>query len=367
LAGERALAAVVKGNAYGHGMLQVASAVAGAVDWFAVNSLDEAVALQESGLTHPILVMGATAPGRLREVAVRRLRQVVFEREGVLALASASQAAGEVAPVHLEIETGTNRLGIRAGDTSDLVTLIRRSPSLTLEGLYTHYANVEDTLDSSYAERQLQLFEEAVRRIEAGGAVPVKHSAASAAAILYPRTHFNLVRMGVSLYGLWPSETTRTSALLGERGIELRPALSWKTRLVHINNVPMGETIGYGCTFYASQPKRIAVIPAGYYEGLDRGLSSRGPDPVASVLVRGSRAPIVGRVSMNMTMVDVTRIPGAAAGDEAVIIGRQGADEVTAEELATVLNTINYEVVTRIGASLPRIVVDGRARLTESE
>ena len=187
--------------------------------------------------------------------------------------------------------------------------------------------------------------------------MPIKHSAASAAAIHYPQTHFNLARVGIGLYGLWPSSLTEQAAHLKSVGLELQPVLSWKTRVAHLNDVPMGETVGYGCTYYASQPRRIALLPLGYYEGLDRGLSSRGPDPVAHVLIRGCPAPIVGRVSMNMTMVDVTRIPDVALGDEVVVIGRQGEREATAEQMALALDTINYEVVTRIGASVPRIVV----------
>jgi alanine racemase len=357
LIGERIFAAVVKGDAYGHGMAEIATAIPDQVDWFAVNSLDEALGLRAAGCTRPILIMGATMPGRLDEVVAGGFRQVVFNAELVGALATAAERAGVRQPVHLEVETGTNRLGARPEDAVALAARIRTLPSLHLEGLYTHYANVEDTLDASYAEQQLTRFRTAVEQIEGAGTVPIRHSAASAAAILHPQTHFNLVRVGVSLYGLWPSAITEEAASLRGVGLELRPVLSWKTRIVHLNDVPMGETVGYGCTYYASQPRRIAVLPVGYYEGLDRGLSSRGPEPVFSVLVRDCPAPIVGRVSMNMTMVDVTRIPGVRVGDEVAIIGRQGSARATAEEMANALGTINYEVVTRIGASVPRVLV----------
>jgi len=360
LAGERILAAVVKGNAYGHGMLQVAGAIEPAVDWFAVNSLDEAIELHGGGYRKPTLVMGATPPERLGAVVAKGLRQVVFNEGSAVALAAAAARAGVRAAVHLKVETGTNRLGARPEESVRLAALVRSLPSLELEGIYSHYANVEDTLDSSYAEQQLTRFQDVLERIEADGPVPIKHSAASAAAILHPRTHFNLVRMGIGLYGLWPSAITRQAAAMAEAGIDLSPALAWKTRIVHLNDVPMGETIGYGCTYYASRPHRIGVLPIGYYEGLDRGLSSRGSEPVACVLVRGCRAPIVGRVSMDMTMVDVTRIPDVSIGDEVVVIGRQGEQEASAEDMAGALDTINYEVVTRIGASVPRILVERR-------
>jgi alanine racemase len=301
--------------------------------------------------------MGATTPARLDEVVAAGFRQVVFDAPSVEALAAAAERAGVRHPVHLEVETGTNRLGARPEDAVALAALIRARPGLHLEGIYTHYANVEDTLDASYAEQQLTRFQDALDRIEADAPVPIRHSAASAAAILHPRTHFNLVRLGISLYGLWPSAITEEAATLKQVGLELKPALTWKTRIVHLNDVPMGETVGYGCTYYVSQPRRIAVLPVGYYEGLARGLSSRGPEPVYSALVRGCPAPIVGRVSMNMTMVDVTRIPGVRVGDEVVVIGRQGTAEASAEAMAAALGTINYEVITRIGASVPRILI----------
>lgn len=357
LSGDRILAAVVKGNAYGHGMTQVASTIEASVDWFAVNSVDEACALRAHGSTKPVLIMGATIPERYDEVVAGGFRQVVFSCNDAESLAAVAAGHGVRSPVHIEVETGTNRLGARPEECVRLATHIRSLPALELEGIYTHYANVEDTLDSSYAEQQLTRFQRALEQVESAGRVPIKHSAASAATMLYPQTHFNLVRMGVGLYGLWPSPLTRQASESGEGGLQLRPVLSWKTRVVHLNDVPMGETIGYGCTYYVSQPRRIATVPIGYYEGLDRGLSSRGPDPVGHMLVRGCRAPIVGRVSMNMTMIDVSRIPGVAVGDEVVVIGEQGDAHATAESMADALDTINYEVVTRIGASLPRVVV----------
>jgi len=357
LVGARALAAVVKGNAYGHGLLEVAGIIDDAVDWFAVNSLDEALTLHRAGHTKPTLIMGATVPERYGEVAAHEFRHVLFDQRSAVLLAAAASQQATVAPVHIEVETGTNRLGARPDEAVALARYVASQPFLKLEGLSTHYANVEDSLDSSYAEQQLTRFERVVSEIESFTSIPIKHSAASAAAMLYDRTHFGLVRMGIGLYGLWPSSMTQTAAGISGRRIDIRPALRWKTRIVHLNDVPMGEAVGYGCTYYVSQPRRIAVIPLGYYEGLDRGLSSRGPEAVAHVLVRGCAAPIVGRVSMNMTMIDVTRISGCQVGDEVTIIGRQGDAEVTAGQLADALGTINYEVVTRIGASLPRVIV----------
>ncbi len=343
-----AFMAVVKGNAYGHGMAEVARALSPLADWYGVNSLDEALALRRAGLTQPVLIMGGTTTERLTEVVLAGFRQVVFDQAGAEALGHAATAAGSTAEVHLEVETGTNRLGARHAALVALAETVRAHPALQLEGLYTHYANVEDTIDGSYAEHQLRRFLDVATDVERSGAVLLKHSAATAASILYTQTHFDLVRAGIGLYGLWPSAETETAAKRAGRTLDLRPVLTWKARIVHINDVPFGEPVGYGCTYVATRPRRIAVLPVGYYEGFDRGLSNRG-----RVLVRGCRAVVVGRVAMNMTMVDVTDIPNVAPGDEAVIIG----PGIPADDMAALLDTINYEVVTRIHPSVPRVWV----------
>ncbi len=352
--------AVVKGNAYGHGMVQVATAIASFVDWFGVNSLDEALGLRAAGIAHPILIMGATPPERLPEVVRGGFRQVVYDRMGAEALAAAAARMGARAAAHLEVETGTNRLGARGAAVAELAAFIRSQPALVLEGIYTHYANVEDTLDNSYAEHQLRRYQDALACIGSCDGL-LTHTAATAAGILYPQTRFGMVRVGIGLYGLWPSAETAEAAHRAGIALDLRPVLSWKARVVHLNDVPFGEPVGYGCTYVATRPRRIAVLPVGYYEGFDRSLSNRG-----RVLIRGHLAPVVGRVAMNMTMVDVTDIPGVAVGDEAVIIGHQGALSVTAEDMAALLDTINYEVVTRINPALPRIWVNAHAAEQEA-
>ena len=348
--GSAAFMAVVKGNAYGHGMAQVACAIHDEVDWFGVNSLDEANGLRAAGCARPVLILGATMPDRMDEVVAGGFRQVVYDRGSVEALAREAERAGVQAPVHLKVETGTNRLGARPDRVEELADAIRAQPSLSLEGIYTHYANIEDSIDDSFADLQLRRFRDAVAIVERGGPVPLKHSAATAATILYPQTYFNMVRVGIGLYGLWPSCETREAARRAGVSLDLRPVLTWKARVVHVNDVPFGETVGYGCTYICTRPRRIAVLPVGYYEGLDRSLSNRG-----RALIRGQVAPVVGRVAMNMCMVDVTDIPDIAVGDEAVLIGGQGSRAITAEDHAGLLGTINYEVVTRISASVPRV------------
>lgn len=347
-----ALMAVVKGNAYGHGLREVAGIVRDEADWFGVNALHEAEALRGDDHERPVLILGAMPPEQAHSVVCAGFRQVIYDHATAATLAAVAERVRSQVRVHIKVETGTNRQGVQGDDLQMLATLVRSSLHLQLEGLYTHYANIEEAGDFTYAEHQLARFAAAVEAVEAGGAVPVKHTACSAAAILYPQTYFNLVRVGVSLYGLWPSEATRRAACTGAQPLELRPALTWKTRIAQVKDLAPDETVGYGCTFRTERPTRLAVIPVGYYEGLDRGLSNRGV-----ALVRGRRVPFAGRVCMNMSMLDVTECPGVTAGDEVVLLGRQGDEQVTAEEMAALLETINYEVVTRIGASVPRVVV----------
>ena len=224
-------------------------------------------------------------------------------------------------------------------------------PGLRLEGLTTHFANIEDTTDHSYARDQLDRFRRALDRLREGGvSVPVPHAACSAATILFPESHFSLARVGISSYGIWPSKETRVSSGHVEGAqMELRPALTWKTRVAQVKTVPSGSYVGYGCSWRAPVESRIAVLPIGYADGYDRALSNIG-----HVLIRGKRAPIRGRVCMNVTMVDVTHHPEVELEDEVVLLGAQGEERIRAEDLAGWANTIAYEVVARISSHLPR-------------
>jgi alanine racemase len=265
--------------------------------------------------------------------------------------------------VHLKIETGTHRQGFAEADVPAVAERVRRSGRLVLEGLGTHFANIEDTTDHGYAERQLAAFDRVAAGLRRAGIdVPVRHAACSAAALLFTRTHLDLARIGVSLYGLWPSKETYVSCL--ERGkptLHLRPALTWKTKIAQVKSVDEGSFVGYGCTYRVTRPSRIAVLPVGYHEGYDRGLSN-----VAHVLIRGRRAPLRGRVCMNMCMVDVTDVPGVALEDEVVLLGRQGDERISAEQIAGWCSTISYEVVARIHPTLRRVVVRSGVPATRS-
>jgi len=345
--------AVVKANAYGHGIREVAQIVFPQVDWFGVNSLEEGMILRQIEIKQPILVLGSLSPLSLAEAIKNDLSFVVFNLKTVKKACQEAKKLSRKAKVHLKVETGTNRLGVAGKELVQLAKFCSQQKEIFLEGIYTHYANIEDTLDPDFAQEQLQKFKEAVQLIEDEGIeIPIKHTACSATAILFKSTYFDLIRLGIGLYGLWPSRETKVSALEKEIKIKLKPALTWKTRIAQIKKIKKGETVGYGRTFTTKRTTKIAILPIGYGDGYDRKLSNQG-----RVLIKSRFAPVIGRVCMNMIMVDVTDISRVKIEDEVVLLGKQGREEITAEELAQKIGTINYEVVTRINPLIPRKVV----------
>jgi len=350
------LAPAVKANAYGHGLVLAGRAFleAGA-EWLSVNALFEARALREAGVDAPIYVMGYVARDDLDEAAALGVRLVVYNPETVEALADLRRPEGaEPVRLHLKVETGNNRQGLEHGAAMELARRVADTPGLELEGVASHFANVEDTTDHRFARGQVARFRAFLAELEGRGIRPrYRHISNSAATILWPDVHFNLVRAGIACYGMWPSPETLVSASLeGRAGVRLRPALTFKTRVAQVKEVPAGAYVGYGCTYRTTHPSRLAVLPVGYYDGYDRGLSN-----LAHVLVRGQRAPVRGRVAMNITVVDVTHVEGVGVEREVVLIGEDGEERVTAEQVAQWAGTINYEVTTRIREGLPRIPV----------
>lgn len=350
LAPGTALLAVIKANAYGHGLHVVARAIAEKVEWLGVNTLDEALALHKDGITLPVLIMGYTPPSRLAAVVRHGFRQVVFDLASAECLAEHAAAQGVTAAVHVKIETGTYRLGVATREAVGYLRRLASLPQLQVEGIYTHFATAEDTADDSYFRLQRSRFAQVQAALEREGLnVPYQHMAASAAAMVSPAAHGSLVRFGIGLYGLWPSLDTQIAMTeRAARPLALAPVMRWKTRIVHMQRVPRGETVGYGRTHRTRRESQIGVIPVGYSDGYDRKLSNQG-----EVVVRNRRAAVVGRVMMNMTLIDVTEVRGVAVGDEVTLLG----PEVPAEHIATHVGTINYEVVSRISAALPRIEV----------
>ncbi|MCP5070919.1 MAG: alanine racemase [bacterium] len=348
-----ALLPVLKANAYGHGLPLVGEILAAAgQQWFGLHTAEEAMELAaRANPTDPkLLVLSHVHPEQLAELAAAGGRITLIDLEGL----DEAAATGVAIPVHLKLETGVQHQGFRDDELEALATKLLANPQLAVEGAHTHYANIEDTTDHSYARGQMQRFTDMRERLSALGLKPaMAHASCSAASILFPETHHDMLRVGISLYGHWPSRETQVSAqAAGRNRIGLRPALGWKARIIQVKLVPAGSHVGYGCSWKTETDTRLGVLPIGYFDGYDRGLGS------AHVLVRGRRAPVRGRVMMNLTLVDLTHIPEAARGDEVVLIGSQGEETVSAEMLADWAGTINYEILARLGGHLPRIAVD---------
>ncbi len=350
------LAPVVKANAYGHGLELVAPVfVRAGADVLCVNDLWEAARIRRIGINVPVHVIGRMTPDSAEEAVDLDVSAIVYDRELVSALDSASRRRGQVFRAHLKLETGTNRQGLRLEEASALVEFIDSLQGVRLSGASMHFADVEDTTDHQFARAQLDRFQSMLDRLGVGGRPGFVRSVSnSAATILWPQAHFEMVRPGISAYGMWPSsETFVTAALSSRNQIDLKPALAWKTTVVQVREVPADEYVGYGRTFRATSPITMAVIPVGYYDGYDRGLGNG-----AYALVSGRRAQVRGRICMNMAMLDVTGIPDVHPGSEVVLIGKSGQESISAETFASWCNTINYEVTCRISETIPRIPVE---------
>lgn len=345
-----ALMVVVKANAYGHGIETVAPIAAERADWLGVNCLDEALTITRLGIQKPVAILGHTPIERIKSVVENGYRQVLYRMDVARELSKAAQTSGTTAKVHLKIETGTNRQGIALHDLAGFVNDLTKLPNLQVEGAYTHFANIEDTLDPSFAESQLHIFKEALTVLRHAGIQPAFiHASATAGSLLYAEMDFTMIRLGIGTYGIWPSRETQVAARERGRHRALLPVLTWKTRVVQVKEVNAGEYVGYGLTYRASRAMKLVVLPIGYYDGYDRKLSNCG-----RALIHGQPASVVGRVAMNMTMLDVTDI-GAQLNDEVVLLGRQENAEIRAEELAEKMGTIPYEVVARINPLIPRV------------
>ena len=347
--------AVVKANAYGHGLTEVAR-IAGHsdVNTFAVDQIDDAITLRNLFPSALILVLGYTMFDRYKDALRHNIDLTLYDKEGIEHAQKIGTELARTFPIHLKIETGTSRQGILQDDIQDILRLLLRSSAVEVVGISTHFANIEDSRNPEYAERQFKQFQETISHFQEVGIDPRwKHCACSAAIILYPQTHGSLVRAGISLYGLWSSELVQDTVRTQGFSCDLQPVLSWKTRIAQVKSIPMGTPIGYGMTELMKRSGRIAVLPVGYWDGYDRLLSSQG-----EVLIKGYRCKVLGRVCMNMMMVDVSDVPQPQKEDEVVLLGTDGRQRITADDLAKKAQTIPYEIVTRINPLLPRIVVN---------
>lgn len=342
--------AVVKANGYGHGLTEATkAAIAGGVNWLGVVNIGEAATLRKNDIKAPILVLGFVGPDDLMFASENGITCAVYSKEYAEQIAKID-FAGELR-VHLKIETGLNRLGMEAGEVRSVVKILQANPKIIIDGIYSHLAAAEEGFED-FTNNQMAVLKEMIEDLKKDG-IDFKycHIGASAASLVFPDEAFNLARFGVAIYGLWPSKETKDA--VGDK-ITLRPAMSYKTKIIQIKNIKAGEKIGYGCTYEVKEPMTMAVIPIGYYDGIDRRFSSS--ELGGEVLISAKRCPFAGRIAMNMAMVDVTAISGSIkTGDEVVLIGNQGSEEITVDEWAQKLGTINYEIVSRMPAHLKRI------------
>jgi alanine racemase len=343
--------AVLKADGYGHGAVKAArTALNNGAAMCGVASLNEAVALRAARIEEPILILGYTPAWHAREALLRDVAVALYDLDVARAFSRAAQDLQRPARAHIKIDTGMGRLGVLPEQALDFIGAVAALPGVEIEGLFTHFS-CADT-DPDFTRLQLDRFRQVVDALPAAARPRLLHAANSAAALAYPDARLDMVRVGLALYGLSPFPAGRPPAdpQAAETLAALRPALAWKTTIAQVKALPDGAPVSYGATYRCQGERRIAVIAVGYADGF-----RRAPQHFGEVLVRGSRAPIVGRVCMDQTMIDVTDIPAARVGDEVVLIGRQGGQAITAEDVAARLGTINYEVVSAILPRVPRV------------
>ncbi len=336
--------AVVKAEAYGHGALEVArTVVQSGATWLGVAALNEAITLRQASIAAPILVLGWT-PGWLARQAIEYdVACAAFDVDTAGAFSRAAQEIGRTARIHLKVNTGMNRLGLMPDEAADVIQQINAMEGLSVEGVFTHFARADES-DPAYTYRQIDCFKQVLSEVERRGiAIPIRHAANSPGILRFPESHFDMVRPGIILHGLHPSDEAPVPS-------DFRPAMTLKTMVAQVQTLPPESPISYGGKYVTQGYERIAVLPIGYADGF-----RRGPHNYGDVLVRGRRAPIVGRVCMDQCMISVTHISDVARGDEVVLIGAQGGDRIRAEDAARHMGTHNYETVSTLMARVPRV------------
>lgn len=348
---ETKMFAVIKANGYGHGAVQIAKKLNGLdyVFGYAVATAEEALQLRRNELYKPILILGYTFPDCYGELVRQDIRPAVFRLDMAKELSEEAQRQEKVLKIHIKIDTGMSRIGISPDDKGiDFIRQVRELPGLEIEGIFTHFARADEK-DKTSALEQFRRFSDFAERAEKELAfrIPLKHCANSAAIMELPETQMDLVRAGISLYGLWPSEEMDKSRMV------LRPLFGLYSHIVYMKTVPAGTPVSYGGTYVTDKERRIATIPVGYGDGYPRGLSGKG-----DVLIRGKRTPILGRVCMDQFMVDVTEIPEAEEGDLVTLIGRDKEEQITMEELGELSGRFNYELACDLGSRIPRVYME---------
>ena len=336
--------AVIKADAYGHGAVQVARLLQDKCSFFGVSSILEAMELRRAGIYNPILILGQTPIRAFPALVQAEIRPTIFHYEAAVALSKAAQLLGKDAAFHLAVDTGMSRIGFQATEEdADICAEIANLPGLVCEGIFSHYATA-DCEDLSKSRAQAELFDKFCQMMKDRGVeIPIRHMDNSAGLMNFPN-HYELVRSGIVTYGMYPSDEVDPGLL------KIQPALQWLSRVTHVKTLPAGREISYGGTYVTTRETRVATVPVGYADGYRRSLSGK-----FYVLIRGKKAPILGRVCMDQMMVDVTDIPDVTLNDRVVLVGKSGDEEITMEQLAAAMDTINYEVVCGISRRVPRV------------
>lgn len=340
---------IVKADAYGHGAVEISRVlVEQGVERLAVAIVEEGIQLRQAGIKVPILILGYIPPCYAEDIIQYHLTPTVFTYEMAQAFSKAGEKYNYTVPIHLKLDTGMGRIGFLIKKESiQEIQRIKELPYIKMEGIYTHFSTADEA-DRSFTESQINQFHWFVQRLQQKGMdIPIKHICNSAGIIQFATEHLNAVRPGIILYGLYPSKE------VNHHQLRLCPVMSLKTHISHIKEVEKGTPISYGKTYITQQNTKVATLPVGYADGYSRMLSSKG-----HVLISGKRAPIIGRICMDQCMVDISHIPHAQVGDEVVLIGTQEKEVISVEEIAEILETINYEVVCMVGKRIPRVYIE---------
>jgi len=345
------IAALLKANAYGHGISEMAKLYyKEGISLFMVHSIDEALILKKLKLKVRIIIIGPLSPLGMETAFKNGFEVTIYQVETLKLFRKLQKNIKKPLKIHVKIETGTQRQGLHIENIFLFVKQLKLIENIKLMGISSHFANIEDTSNITYYKKQLHFFQYAVDKfLELGIKFKSLHFACSAAVFLYPETHFDIIRPGISMYGYYSSSQLK---YIFNHKNSLKPVLSWKTRIAQIKDVAKNEGVGYGLTFKTSRKSRIAVLPVGYYDGYDRGLSNKG-----ICLVHGQKAIVRGRICMNMLMIDVTDIEKVKVGDVVTLIGSSGSNTITADDLACLTNTISYEILARLNPLIPKVIV----------
>jgi len=345
------ISVAIKGNAYGHGQNEVAKIVESYVDYFQVNSAEELELLRKVS-DKRTFVLGYVEKNDLEKIIKLNGIVAIFSLKELRDIDKIAEKLNLRPEIQIPIDAHLGREGFLEDDWSNLFTEIKKCRNVKLSGIYAHFANIENTLNFSHAQKQIKKYSKALKLARDFGFDNFEtHISATSGVLVYEKNKgiHDVIRIGIGLYGMWPSLDIKKMC---SKKIELKPVLSWKTKVAQVKTLPKGSTVGYGLTYKTKKTTKIAIIPQGYADGFDRGLSNKG-----GVLIKGTRCKIVGIVSMNMFAVDVNHLPTVKAEDEVVILGRQGNKEIRAEEIARLIDTFNYEITARISSLLPRVIV----------